>query len=280
MSAGLLVLGDAAERIVFVMPHGRYVLVGTTDTDYQGDRAAVAPDSADISYLLGVLAESLPGIKLGNDDAAASFAGLRALIADSGKAPSSVPREEVILESKSGLISVAGGKLTTHREIAERVVDRVCRKLGRSGGRCPTLDAPLPGARPLDDAERRPGDDAALASLDPSVRDLIIARHGTRATLPARIAAEHPELAAPLAPNCPAIGAEVIHAARAEMVNSIDDFLVRRTALTWRAPVEAEAAAPEVARLLASELKWDRARADAELSNFTRKLARRRAAAA
>ncbi len=274
-----LVLSDDAGRIVFVMPHGRYVLVGTTDTDYRGDRAAVAADSSDVAYLLAVLAASLPGIKLTDADVAASFAGLRALIADGGAAPSSVPREEVILESKSGLITVAGGKLTTHREIAERVVDRVCQKLDRAGLRCPTADVPLPGARRLDDAERGPNDDAALRALDPQIREILLARYGTRAALPARIAAERAELAAPLAPNCPAVGAEVIHSARAEMAHSIDDFLARRTALTWRAPAEAEAAAPEVARLLAAQLNWDRARAEAELSSFTQKLNRRRVAA-
>ncbi|HUA32803.1 MAG TPA: glycerol-3-phosphate dehydrogenase/oxidase, partial [Candidatus Binataceae bacterium] len=157
-----LVLGDSNGRIVFVMPHDRYVLVGTTDTDYTGDPAAVAAEPGDITYLLGVLGESLPGIKLTADDVVASFAGLRALVVAEGKgAPSSVPREEEILRSAAGLFSVAGGKLTTHREIAEKVVNAVMREMGRAIKPSPTRDTPLPGARKLDRSET--GD--ALAKL-------------------------------------------------------------------------------------------------------------------
>ncbi len=75
-----LVLADDRGRIVFVMPHDRYVLVGTTDTDFAGDPASVRTEIGDVEYLLAVLAESLPGIKLTNADVATSFAGLRALV--------------------------------------------------------------------------------------------------------------------------------------------------------------------------------------------------------
>jgi glycerol-3-phosphate dehydrogenase len=268
-----IVLGDEHGRIVFVMPHDRYVLVGTTDTDFSGDPANVAADRADVEYLLGVLAESLPGIKLTTEDVASSFAGLRALVtAGEGSAsPSQVPREEVILESASGLITVAGGKLTTHREIAQKLVDRVMIALGKPAGACPTLATPLPGARALDredrDALRKIGHDAA---------EILNARYGTRAPVVAAIATERPELAAPLARGCPAIGAEVVNAVRNEMTHSLNDFLIRRTSLSWRYPIEAEAAAPAVARIMGAELGWDSARAEQELASFTNEQHRRR----
>ena len=83
-----------------------------TDTDFSGDRRAVAPDQNDIKYLLKVLTEGLPKIKLSENDIASSFAGLRALvISGDEKSPSAVPREETIIESASGMLSVAGGKL-------------------------------------------------------------------------------------------------------------------------------------------------------------------------
>ena len=272
-----LVLGDANGRIVFVMPHDRYVLVGTTDTDYSGDPAAVATEPADISYLLGVLAESLPGIKLTPDDVVASFAGLRALVVAEGKgAPSSVPREEEILRSAAGLFSVAGGKLTTHREIAEKVVNAVLREIGEPIKHSPTRDTPLPGARKLDRSET--GD--ALAKLPRDAREILNARYGTRAQIVAASAGGNLELSRPLSQGCPAIGVEVVSAVRNEMVLSVADFLVRRTSLTWRAPLEAEAAAPLVSRILASELGWDRAREQAELAEFNRMYGRGRVAAA
>ncbi len=279
-----LVLGDEAGRIVFVMPHDRYVLVGTTDTDYAGDRATVSAEVSDVAYLLSVLSESLPGIRLAHSDVLSSFAGLRALVDQGGGAPSSVSREEEILESGSGLITVAGGKLTTHREIAQKLTDRVMRALGRPGGRCPTLDTPLPGARALTADADGPdigggAGEAVLKSLSVRAREILVARYGTRAAIVARIAAARPELAEPLSPGCPALGAEVVHAVRNEMVHNIQDFLVRRTALTWRSPTEAATAAPAVARLMATELKWDRGREGDEVANFARDLQSRRAAA-
>lgn len=272
-----LVLGDANGRIVFVMPHDRYVLVGTTDTDYSGDPAEVATEPDDITYLLSVLGESLPGIKLTPDDVVASFAGLRALVVSGGNgAPSSVPREEEILRSAAGLISVAGGKLTTHREIAEKVVNVVLREIGEPIKPSPTRNTPLPGARKLDRSET--GD--ALTRLPRDAREILNARYGTRAQIVAASAGGNAELSRPLSSGCPAIGAEVVSGVRNEMVLSLADFLVRRTSLSWRAPLEAEAAAPAVARILASELGWDRAREQAELAEFNRIYGRGRVAAA
>jgi len=273
-----IVLGDERGRIVFVMPHERYVLVGTTDTDYPGDPASVRTQPDDIEYLLAVLAESLPGIKLKNADVAASFAGLRALVRGEKEAaaPSAVPREEVILEGPSGLITVAGGKFTTHREIAQKLVDLVMKRLGRPQQICPTLATPFPGARPLG-ADDEPGGGAAMRSIPAESAEILKARYGTRAPIVARIAARRPELAEPLSPGCPALGAEVVHAVGSEMAHSIGDFLIRRTSLSWRSPVEAEAAAPAVARIMAAELGWDRAREDAEVAGFTHEQRSRRA---
>ena len=147
-----LVLTAEDRRIVFVMPRAGNVLLGTTDTDFAGDPERVVVESDDIGYLLGVVNEALPGLALGADDVSYSFAGLRALLRPSGGAkPSAVSREELIEESSSGLLTVAGGKLTTHRAIAEQVVDRLVRRLAWPGRKCATRVAPLPGARQLQD---------------------------------------------------------------------------------------------------------------------------------
>ncbi len=273
-----LVLADERGRIVFVMPHDRYVLVGTTDTDYAGDPASVRAEIGDVEYLLAVLAESLPGIKLTNADVATSFAGLRALIREKdGVSPSAVLREEVILESASGLITVAGGKFTTHREIAQKLVDQVMKRLGRPAGICPTLATPLPGARPLASGDAAGG--ASMRGIPAAAAEILKARYGTRAPLVARIASRRPELAEPLSRGCPALGAEVVNAVASEMAHTVGDFLIRRTSLSWRSPVEAEAAAPAVARIMAAELGWDRARESAEVARFTHEQQSRRVVA-
>lgn len=268
-----LVLTTGDGRIVFVMPHDRYVLVGTTDTDYAGDRREVVAEPADIGYLLGVIAESLPSLNLSENDVGSSFAGLRALVTHGMRnAPSAVPREETILTSNSGMLTVAGGKLTTHRAIAEKVADRVLRAAGRPVTASPTRTAKFPGARPTGDAT---GD---FSRIPRAIGEVLSGRYGTRAAIVANILADRPELGAPLAPGCPAIAAEVIHAIRNEMALTMADFLVRRTSLIWRYPSEAEAAAPAVARIMAAELGWDSAREESELAGFVSDLKRRRAA--
>jgi glycerol-3-phosphate dehydrogenase len=260
-----LALADVDGRMVFAIPHDGCVLVGTTDTDFDGDRDQVSADSIDISALTSALARSIPQSRLTPDDVLYSFAGLRALVTTNRHAkPSLVTREEIILESSTGLITVAGGKLTTHRLIAERVVNRILRGLGRRIGNCPTLETRLPGARGCED---RAG---AIAEVSTEVSNLLAERYGTRALMVKEIIAEQPVLAAPLAPGAPAIGAEVLHAVRHEMARSVIDFLVRRTAMVWRAPKAAIAAAPAVARITAAELGWDRAREQEQLQAFLR----------
>lgn len=260
-----MVLGDAHGRIVFVIPHGEVVLVGTTDTDFSGDRERVAAERSDVAYLLDVVWQSLPEAKLADDDVAASFAGLRALAtARNGRAPSAVSREEVIVESASGLISVAGGKLTTHREIAERIVDRAASILGRGTEHSPTLDTPLPGARPTK-IENAAAATHVLAGLPADLHEAMAARYGTRAIVAANLAIGSPELGHPLVPGCAVAAFEVIYAMRYEMAASVADFIHRRTGLSWRHPRYAGAAAVAAARLMAGELGWDRAREQAEL---------------
>ena len=270
-----MVLSDAAARFVFVMPHERYVVVGTTDTDYHADTSAVTADEADLKYLLAVLGESLPGMKLTREDIASSFVGLRALVLDGegSRSPSAVSREEVVLESTSGLLTVAGGKLTTHREIAQKLVTRLTRELNYSTTACVTDVTPLPGARFSSGPD---ADSEALDALPRTTRENLAARYGTRAVLPARLAAADSALAAPVASGCPVIGAEVIHAVRNEMALTLADFMVRRIGAVWRWPMEAEAAAPAVARLMAAELGWDQQRCARELTEFKEDLRQRR----
>jgi glycerol-3-phosphate dehydrogenase len=258
-----LVLADDARRIIFVMPHGACVLIGTTDTDFTGDRGRVGADREDISYLLEVVNAAMPTYQLRDQDVAWSFAGLRALAkSDDERKPSAIARDETVVESPDGLLTVAGGKLTTHREIAQKITDTIVRRLGRRAGPCPTLAVPLPGATGF------PATPENWNALPSPIRQQLAARYGTRAGIVAEIAAADPKLAIPLAPDSPAIGAEVIHAVRNEMARSVTDFLMRRTAMAWRAPRAAIASAPAVARLMAAEMGWDRAREQADCAAF------------
>ena len=155
-----LVLSDGQGRIVFVIRDGDSILLGTTDTDFNGERARVRACAEDVDYLLQVVARSLPGAGIGRGDILTAFAGLRALVRGDGtRAPSSVSREELIIRGRSGMVSIAGGKLTTHRRIAERVVDMICRELGHAARRIANPQDTAAGSETRALAARRRGPD-------------------------------------------------------------------------------------------------------------------------
>jgi glycerol-3-phosphate dehydrogenase len=120
------------KRILFVIPWGERVIMGTTDTDYEGDPAAVRTDAADIQYVLGVVNSRFPQAQIKMEDLISSWAGVRPLIAPDKEtvgAPSDISRNHVIRMAEPGWFDVAGGKLTTYRLMAEQTVDRIGRYL-------------------------------------------------------------------------------------------------------------------------------------------------------
>lgn len=112
-------------RMLFAIPRLRCTYVGTTDTAYKGDPNAIPTYKEDVEYLLKGTNAIFPDVNLTIDDVESSWAGVRPLIFEEGKDASEMSRKDEIFESKSGLLSIAGGKLTGYRKMAERVVDRV-----------------------------------------------------------------------------------------------------------------------------------------------------------
>ena len=116
-------------RMMFAIPRGKITYIGTTDTNYQGDKNDVRVEVADAIYLITAVNNMFPDINLEMSDIISSWAGLRPLIHEEGKSASELSRKDEIFTSDSGLISIAGGKLTGYRKMAERVVDKVADKL-------------------------------------------------------------------------------------------------------------------------------------------------------
>ena len=116
-------------RMIFAIPRGKITYVGTTDTNYIGDINDVKVNQVDALYLISAVNNMFPSINLTFDDVQSSWAGLRPLIQEEGKSASELSRKDEIFESKSGLISIAGGKLTGYRKMAERITDLVCKKI-------------------------------------------------------------------------------------------------------------------------------------------------------
>lgn len=112
-------------RMMFAIPRGKITYVGTTDTNYNDNKDNVQVDMADAIYLISAVNNMFPKINLEMEDIVSTWAGLRPLIHEEGKSASELSRKDEIFVSDSGLISIAGGKLTGYRKMAERVVNRV-----------------------------------------------------------------------------------------------------------------------------------------------------------
>lgn len=134
-------------RMLFAIPRHRATYIGTTDTPFSGNPDQVFANPEDVDYLLAGVNSMFPGAGLGRKDVESTWAGLRPLIYEEGKSASEMSRRDEIFESASGLISIAGGKLTGYRKMAERVTDLVAAKLSASDGRqfgpCRTKGIPL-----------------------------------------------------------------------------------------------------------------------------------------
>src|SRR5262245_18554422 len=252
-------------RVMFVIPWGECSLVGTTDTDHPGG-AEVPPtvEAEDVAYLLESVNHYFPSAGLTSADVVIAFAGLRPLVASATGAdasPSDVSREEEIFTSKSGLITIAGGKLTTYRLIAAEVVDRVAGRLirtvaGRPIGRSRTADLPRPGGAtpPETVAAAAAANDGHGVARD--VIDHLASRYGGRLGAVLGVVAQDRSLGAPVLPTQPDPRAEVVAAVEGELAVTLEDVLRRRTQLALFDPAGGAAAADEVASLMAAQLGW------------------------
>lgn len=136
-------------RMVFAIPREGKTYVGTTDTTYSGNIAHPTMTTADRDYVLEAIDFMFPDVKITADDIESSWAGLRPLILEDGKSPSEISRKDEIFVSDSGFISIAGGKLTGYRKMAESVVDLVVKQLSEENGKqysgTQTMNLPISG---------------------------------------------------------------------------------------------------------------------------------------
>lgn len=258
----LPIISPADERLMFLIPWGDYVLIGTTDTDYNEDYDTIHATREDVQYILDAANRSLTKARLTPDDVVSTYAGLRPLVVEGGGKDvkeSQVSREHSIYESHSGLISIAGGKLTTARSMAQELVDLAARRteerFGAKAAKCATKRAPVFGVDGVDfrrRLERLAGD----LRLDPDIVSKLQLM-GTGAVRVLAMLADGGSLAERLGPDVPYIEAEVIYSAREEMVVNLSDFMVRRSLIYYEDGEQGLGCAAKVADILAAELGWD-----------------------
>jgi len=136
-------------RMIFLIPRDQVTYIGTTDTPYIGDKEDLKVDKQDASYLINAVNEMFPKVNLSLKDIESSWSGLRPLIYEEGKSASEISRKDEIFISSTGLVSLAGGKLTGYRKMAEKVVDKIAKEISKKEGKeyakCRTLKIPLNG---------------------------------------------------------------------------------------------------------------------------------------
>jgi glycerol-3-phosphate dehydrogenase len=269
-------------RVMFVLPWGDFSIVGTTDTDVAEVLDEPLADAADVTYLLRSANAYFPDARLSPDDVVAAWAGYRPLLDVPGTtSTAAVPREHRIVEAASGLITIAGGKLTTYRSMATEVVDVVARRLRAVDGR-PLARAAATGTEPL------PGGEVAdlglllrdllEQGLDEGLADALVGRYGSEAAAVANLVRREPALGERIVPGLPVIAAEVVHQARREMAMTVADVMIRRTHLYHTHPSQAAGAAAAVAGLLGRELGWNESTAEGQAQAYRDEAARMRRA--
>jgi glycerol-3-phosphate dehydrogenase len=254
-------------RTVFVLPWNELTLVGTTDTDFRGDADHVVPDAVDVRYLLEIVNRAFPQARVTSADVVSAYAGLRPLLR-TGRVEareSDVSREHAIFEDEDGLISVAGGKLTTHRAMAEEVVDLVVARLGQTGP-TRTRERPLgPPTHPLADFTTLGFDEASALHLQGRVAPDEVRRF-----------LEAPKAEQRIVDDLPHAWVEVEIAIHEEMAMTLADVLVRRLGLFYEASDQALGVADEVAERMAGILGWDAPRVERETREYRERVAEHR----
>jgi glycerol-3-phosphate dehydrogenase len=259
-------------RVMFILPWNDLTYIGTTDTDYSADPSAVAATRDDVVYLLRSANALFPAARLTEDDVRSTWAGLRPLLReDGGRAPSAVSREHALVEGSRGMLTIAGGKLTTYRAMAAEAVDRVADRLKRKFPRALTDVIPLPGGNAADlEPFRARG---APLGLPAAVSDRLVDRYGTECAGIHNLGMKNRSLFDRLHPSHPAIEAEVLHALRREMALTVEDVLVRRLHLYHETRDHGLRAAERVAQLMAAELGWSAERTREEVTGYRRYVA-------
>jgi glycerol-3-phosphate dehydrogenase len=266
-------LPTADDRMIFVIPWRGFSMVGTTDTDFDGDPDHLWATREEVEYLLDAVRPALPDSRVAFDRVAYTWAGVRPLAFEEGASASRVSRDhKVVVEGPNGsFLSVTGTKLTCFRSLAEQVGDRVMRALGRHAlSRTAGLT--------LDGLDEEVGKLEARAWMD--VSDEIAATGLSRETLEALVETygrgyprvldftkKRPDGTARLCPSNPEIVAQLHFAVAEEMVVSLQDFLLRRTAIGQSACLGLDCY-EAIGRRMGALLGWSPRRLGAELDAY------------
>ena len=257
-------------RMIFAIPRGRVTYVGTTDTNYSGNLERVVATKEDANYLLNAINAMFPSIQLTEADIESNWAGLRPLIHEEDKDPSQLSRKDELFVSKTGLISIAGGKLTGYRKMAHRVIESVLKtmpnkrkqKLKKSDTKRINLVSP-----PMNSAAevRQFQEEIALNLLENGIEDsyyawYLVSTYGKKANVILRKL----NYFANQNPLEKLIRSELWYAVHHEMANGLADFFVRRTGSLYFNVNSVKKYSDLILDDFVDYLDWDQGRIDSE----------------
>jgi glycerol-3-phosphate dehydrogenase len=253
-------------RILFIVPWGPRVTIGTTDT-FGGNIDHPVADEEDISYLLRHV-NSYMRCHLTEEDVISTWAGYRPLVSPRkpGVSSARLSRSHVVLDSQGGMVTIVGGKLTTYRRMAQDTMDHVARSLHVPVSHV-TEHMPLAGSEGWEEALEPVRASAATYGLQPDTLRRLGA-YGSSAVTILQLLEEDQTLARRVVPDLPYIMAEVVFACRYEMAMQLDDVLTRRLHVTiedWNHGLEA---AGEVAAVMSHELGWDSTQTEDQVARY------------
>lgn len=257
-------------RMCFAIPRGKVTYVGTTDTFY--DKSIDQPNATreDVEYILDAINYMFPAVKLNITDVESTWAGLRPLVHQDGKSPSELSRRDEIFYSKTGLISIAGGKLTGYRKMAERVLNFVAKTMNEkkysqteqlklSGGNFDSTEAIL------NFIYKCTGEAKQIGLTQEHIQNLVY-RYGTNTDM---IINKAYELAATIKDvEKRILSAEIWYSINYEMANNLSDFIIRRTGRLYFERPSLENTYPYIAAEFAHTLNWTEAQKNTAIEAF------------
>ena len=248
-NAAIMVPRTSDGRVMFAIPWHDHALLGTTDTPISEVTLEPVAMPDEIDFILETAAQYLAK-RPTREDILSVFAGIRPLVKSGGGKTAGLSREHTIDVSKSGLLSIAGGKWTTYRKMAEDCVDQAATLAMLDERPCATRDLRI------------------HAYCDQPQQFGQLGFYGSDAPEIAEIARKNPDLGRRLDQRLPIIGAQVVWAVRQEMARKVEDALARRTRALFVDARAAIAMAPQVAQIMAAELAKDAAWQEAEVRDF------------
>ncbi|MEM6447208.1 MAG: glycerol-3-phosphate dehydrogenase/oxidase [Cyanobacteria bacterium P01_D01_bin.123] len=269
----LYVEAKTDNRPFFIIPWLDRYLIGTTDLRYGGSLDAVKASDAEIDYLLAETNRIIPTAQLTRADVKFTYSGIRPLPAKPSGSTSSITRSHSIYDhtrdGASNLLSLVGGKLTTHRGSSAQLVAAVCHKLNRSTPPCLTASTPLPGAMlPTDaivrDVQRQYGDRLPAATISH-----LFSIYGRQTERVLALTDTSPDLLEPVATTQPDIRAQVVFAEREEMARTMLDITLRRTSMAISEHYGRDVL-PGIATVLQTHCGWSQDRCDRDIAKHER----------